>query len=54
MRTTKETEQTRETLLEILQSYKRMIEHSSEKYPTVVLNDIHASINYVLERNGIQ
>lgn len=40
---------TRDTLIKVLESYARMIDHNSE-YPTVVLSDIRASIKSVLEK----
>ena len=44
--------QSRETLLNVLESYKRMIERDNGNYPAVVLNDIYSSIKAVLECNG--
>ena len=43
---------THEELLTILKSYQTMIDKDGFKYPTVVINDIKASINYVLEKNN--
>ena len=45
-------EQSRETLLDLIASYLRMIEHDDGKYPSAVLNDIKASAEYVLKRNN--
>ena len=39
---------TRETLIDILKSYVRMIEHDNGNFPIVVLDDIHKSITHVL------
>ncbi len=38
-----------DVLLDVLQSYRRQIERSGKEYPTVVLSDISASIDYVLQ-----
>ena len=38
-------------LLEVLESYKRMIERNNGKYPAVVLDDIYHSIKAVLKAN---
>ena len=43
---------TREELLTILKSYQTMIDKDGFKYPAVVINDIKASIKYVLEKNN--
>jgi hypothetical protein len=43
---------TNEELLDILGSYRRMIQINGEKYPTVVLDDIEKSITFVLKTNG--
>lgn len=37
-----------DVLLDVLQSYQRMIERDNGKYPSAVLSDISASLNYVL------
>ena len=37
-----------QVLLDILGAYRRQIIRSGKEYPTVVLNDIFDSINYVL------
>lgn len=37
-----------DVLLDVLQSYQRMIERDNGKYPSAVLSDISASVNYVL------
>lgn len=42
---------TREELLKVMSGYLRMIERNGKEYPTVVLDDIRASIEYVLEVN---
>ena len=42
--------QDRETLLYILYSYQNMIERGGD-FPAVTLDDLRASINYVLRRN---
>ena len=42
-----------DVLLDILQSYKHQIERSGKEYPTVVIGDISASIDYVL-RNCVR
>lgn len=39
---------TAEVLLDVLQSYQRMIERNGGEYPLVVLSDISASITHVL------
>lgn len=46
---------TRETLLDVLESYARMIKRENSngnEYAVVVLDDIRASIEFVLSRNG--
>jgi len=48
----KEREQTRKELLDIIESYVQMIKRDNNTYPTVVLNDICVSAEYVLKRNG--
>ena len=40
-----------EELLDLLGAYRRQIIRSGKVYPTVVLNDIFDSINYVLDKN---
>jgi hypothetical protein len=40
---------TADQLLNILESYSRMIERDQGNYPAVVLDDIHHSIKSVLE-----
>lgn len=47
----KKSDYTKETLLDVLSSYHRMIERSGEEYPTVVLGDIKKSIESVLRVN---
>ena len=42
----------REQLLNILGLYRRQIIRSGKKYPTVVIDDIFASINHVLKANN--
>ena len=48
----KNQEQNRETLLDILESYKRMIDRDEGKHPTAVLSDIEHSIKAVLRQNN--
>ena len=43
---------TREQLLEILCSYKRMINNNKNDYPTVLIDDLEKSITHVLEKNN--
>lgn len=38
-----------EELLDVLGSYRRQIIRNGKEYPTVVLNDIFDSINFVLK-----
>lgn len=45
---------TREELLDVMASYLRQIENDNGKHPTAVINDIEASINFVLKMNGIE
>ena len=40
-----------EDLIDLLGAYRRQIIRSGKAYPTVVLNDIFDSINYVLDKN---
>ena len=40
----------RNTLIEILKSYQRMIERGGKEYPAVTLDDIRVSIDYVLSK----
>ena len=47
-----EGEQSRETLLNIIASYIRMIDFAGGDYPAIVLNDIKVSAEYVLKRNN--
>lgn len=42
---------TREELLDLLGAYRRQIIRHGKEYPTVVLDDIFSSINYVLLDN---
>lgn len=42
---------TREVLLDIINKYLMQIEKSGKEYPTVVLDDLKASMEYVLEVN---
>ena len=44
---------TKDQLLDVIKSYKKQIERSGKEYPTVVLDDISKSIDYVLKKNGI-
>lgn len=49
----KNIEYDRKTLLEILESYARGIERERKtgyKYPTALLSDLEASINFILDR----
>lgn len=48
----KECQYTREQLLNVMQSYLNMIQKDDGQYPTVVLDDIAKSIEYVLKQNG--
>ena len=41
-----------ETLLYILFSYKRLIERNKDTAPTVLIDDLEKSIDYILEKNG--
>lgn len=43
-----------ENLLDILNSYTRMIERDNGKYPAVVLDDIYHSIQCVLKESKIR
>ena len=45
-------EYTREQLLSVLESYSKMIKRNGKDYPTVTLDDIEKSLEYVLEKNG--
>lgn len=42
----------RETLLYILFSYKRLIDRNKTDAPIVLIDDLEKSINYVLNKNG--
>lgn len=42
---------TREELLEVIAGYSRMIQRSGKDFPTVVLDDIQKSIQFVLKIN---
>lgn len=42
----------REELLSVLASYKRMIDRDNGEHPTAVLDDISKSIDHVLNENG--
>ena len=48
----KECQYTREQLLKVMSGYLTMIKRDNGKYPTVVLDDISKSIEYVLKQNG--
>jgi hypothetical protein len=48
----REPEQSRETLLDILESYLRQIHRHGNQYPNCTLSDLEASFKYVLKRNG--
>lgn len=43
---------TKEVLLDVIGSYLRQISRSGKKHPEVVLNDLQASMKYVLKVNG--
>ena len=45
---------TREELLDVMASYLRQIENDNGKHPAAVINDIEASISFVLKMNGIK
>ena len=45
---------TRGELLDVMASYLRQIENDNGKYPAAVINDIEASISFVLKMNGIK
>ncbi len=47
----KEYQYTREQLLNIMSGYLTMIKRDKGEYPTVVLDDISKSIEYVLKQN---
>lgn len=40
---------TYDQLVEILESYKKMIEHDNGQYPVATIIDIYASLVYVLK-----
>lgn len=42
---------TKETLLDIIGSYLKQIDNNGGKYPSVVLNDLKASMRYILKVN---
>lgn len=46
------TQYTREQLLDVIHSYLRQIERNGNEYPTVVLDDIAKSIQFVLDKNN--
>lgn len=48
----KESDYTKETLLDIIASYRLMIKRSGSEFPTVVLGDIYASAGAVLQTNN--
>ncbi len=48
----KNSEYTREDLLEIMNDYRIMIELNAKKYPTALLSDLYASLTYVLKESG--
>ena len=45
---------TREELLEVIAGYSYMIQRSGKDFPTVVLDDIQKSIQFVLKINCYQ
>ena len=45
-------ELTKEELIDIMESYVRMINRNGREYPTVVLSDLNASLCSVLARCG--
>lgn len=47
----KKEEYTKEVLLDVMGSYLRQISRSGKEYPTVVLDDLQASIEFVLKSN---
>lgn len=47
----KKSDYTKETLLDVLGSYARMIDRNGEKFSMVVLDDIRKSIKFVLKIN---
>lgn len=47
----KKEEYTKEVLLDVMGSYLRQISRSGEEYPTVVLDDLQASVKFVLKSN---
>lgn len=47
----KKEEYTKEVLLDVMGSYLKQINRSEKEYPTVVLNDLQASIKSVLKAN---
>ena len=47
-------EYTREQLLRIISSYLKQIKRSGKEFPTVVLDDLRCSMEYILEQNGIE
>jgi hypothetical protein len=42
---------TADQLLQVIKSYYSMIQRSGENFPTVVLDDIQKSAEYVLQKN---
>ena len=46
------TEMTRDDLVEVMESYVRMINRNGRDYPTVVLSDLNASLCAVLSNSG--
>lgn len=51
MKINKENNYSRETLLDVLFSYKKMIERNKE-FPTALISDLETSINFVLNKNN--
>jgi hypothetical protein len=48
----RESEQSREVLLGIIESYLKQIRRNGKQYPSATLSDLEASIKSVLKRNG--
>lgn len=43
----------RKQLLDIIYSWKRMIEKNGKKWPTACLNDLEHSMQFVLDKEGV-
>lgn len=50
----KSKELTRKQLIDILESYVRMIDRNGADYPTVTISDLSASLHSVLARCGMK